>query len=178
MKIVKSTLFFRLRKMTDVESIISDNAVVSIEEIAGKLYTTGETPFLHELDVNTLNTSSRVGTDRLQGGYRQTAGWVQTDSRVGTDGLQGGYRQTAGWVRTGWVQTDSRVGTDRVGTDRQQDGYRQTAGWVQTEWVQTEGHSCSFYVVFLRDNQQFLIIWHGCRAVTFAYIFFECVYIF
>lgn len=51
--------FSKLRKMTDIENIVSDNAVVSIVDIGGRVYALGETPFMQELCVDTLDTKSR-----------------------------------------------------------------------------------------------------------------------
>uniref|UniRef100_A0A6A7FX94 Carotenoid isomerooxygenase-like n=2 Tax=Hirondellea gigas TaxID=1518452 RepID=A0A6A7FX94_9CRUS len=64
--------FSKLRKMTDMESVLSDNAVVSIVNIAGKHYALGETPFMQELDIATLETKGRKSLYKEGGLMTQT----------------------------------------------------------------------------------------------------------
>ena len=45
-----------------MENLLSDNAVVSVVDIAGKYYALGETPFMQEINIATLDTTARVGT--------------------------------------------------------------------------------------------------------------------
>lgn len=46
--------------MTDFENVLSDNSAVSIANIGGKFFALGETPFMQELCIDTLETKERV----------------------------------------------------------------------------------------------------------------------
>ncbi|XP_018006900.1 carotenoid isomerooxygenase-like [Hyalella azteca] len=60
-------IFGKLKKMADVESMMSDNTAINVGRFNNRLYAIGVTPYYHELDEKTLETKSRVNLYKDEG---------------------------------------------------------------------------------------------------------------
>ncbi|CAL4102851.1 unnamed protein product, partial [Meganyctiphanes norvegica] len=58
-------IFFRLLGAMDIEKSFSDNTPVGLVEVCGKYYAMTETPFMNQIDINTLETIERVNVNKI-----------------------------------------------------------------------------------------------------------------
>ncbi|CAL4115505.1 unnamed protein product, partial [Meganyctiphanes norvegica] len=76
-------MFSRLFDAMDTEKMFSDNTLVCVTEVNGKHYAMSETPFMTEIDTNTLETQEKVNINKLLGLMTQSPHPI-TDKKDGS----------------------------------------------------------------------------------------------